>query len=101
MNRFIGKTGYSFLDVWTLPHLGFWVFIGSSLWALGANRWWALLGCMVAAYGWEAFEHFIAFKRWPDRWKKPESWWNSLISDPLTTVTGVLGIYWLLDKFAI
>jgi hypothetical protein len=99
MKWLLGKTGYSFLDVWTLPHLGFWVFVGSTLWAFKANMWWSLLGCVVVAYGWELFEHFISYKRWPHRWKCPESWWNSLISDPLTCLIGVLGMYILLNIY--
>ena len=97
MKWLVGCTGYSFLDVWTLVHLAFWIFVGSSLWAFKVNRWWALLACMGAAYLWEVFEHFIAFRKWPDHWQAPESWWNSLISDPLTCFVGVIGIYYLID----
>jgi hypothetical protein len=91
-------TGYSFFDVWTLPHLAFWVFMGSSLWGLKVNKWVALFSCLLFAFGWEVFEELVAFRLWPDRWLDPESWWNSWISDPLTCVIGVLGIWYLLDN---
>jgi hypothetical protein len=91
------KTGYSFFDVWSLVHLAFWVFIGSCLWGLRINKWAALASCFVVSLVWELFEHFVAFRSWPDHWLDPESWWNSFLSDPLTCVVGVLGIWWLLD----
>lgn len=96
MNWFGFNTGYSFLDVWTLVHLSFWIFIGSTLWAFEINKWIATACCLGVAYAWEVFEYFMAPK-YPNTWKNPESWWNAWISDPLTCVVGVLLIWWLLD----
>lgn len=96
MNKFIGITGYSFFDVWAIVHLAFWVFVGSTLWAFHINKWVAFWSCLVVAYAWEVFEHFMA-PLYPNIWKDPESWWNSWLSDPLMCVIGVLGIWWLLD----
>lgn len=98
MNWLIGTTGYSFLDIWTFPHLGFWIFIGSGLWALKVYRTVALAYCIIAAFGWELFEKFAEYK-WPDIWLNPESWWNSLLSDPLTCLIGILGMYVALDHW--
>lgn len=90
-------TGYSFFDVWTLVHTAFWIFVGSCLWGLKANKWIALASCFVVSLLWEVFEHFVAFPLWPDKWLDPESWWNSWLSDPLTCVVGVALIWWALD----
>jgi hypothetical protein len=103
-NWFWGATGRSFIDVWTLPHLAFWIFVGSVLWPLVKDaglplRLIALGACLIAAYGWEVFEK-VAEVRWPGLWLHPESLANSLISDPLTTVVGVLGMMWMLDRWA-
>jgi len=98
MDWLLPITGYSFCDVWTLAHLAFWVFVGSSLWGLRVNKWVALASCLALAFGWEVFEEFVAFRLWPDRWLDPESWWNSWISDPLTCFVGVLSIWYLLDN---
>jgi hypothetical protein len=89
-------TGITFLDVWTLPHLGFWIMTGSTIWALRVNKWWGFISCMTIAMAWELFEK-VAEHRWPERWQDPESWINSWISDPLTCVVGYFGIWWLLD----
>lgn len=97
MSWFCCTTGADFLDVWTLAHLAFWIFVGSSLWGLKANKWIALGSCVAVAFLWEVFEYFIAFRCWPTHWLDPESWHNSLLSDPLTAVIGVLGMWWLLD----
>lgn len=97
MNWFCCTTGYSFLDVWTLVHTAFWVFIGSCLWGLKINKWEAFSSCFVLSLLWEVFEYFVAFPKWPDHWLDPESWWNALLSDPLTCFVGVLTIWWLLD----
>jgi hypothetical protein len=104
MSWLIGTTGRSFFDVWTVPHLAFWIFVGSVLWPVikdagtGA-RLIALGACLIAAYLWEGFEK-IAEVRWPQLWLHPESLLNSLVSDPLTTVIGVLGMMWALDRWA-
>lgn len=98
MQWLIGKTGYSFIDVWSLAHLGFWVFVGSTCWALKLKQVFALLCCVCLAFWWEVFERF-AEKHWPTVWLNPESWWNAWISDPLTCVVGVVGMYVLLDRY--
>lgn len=90
-------TGVTFFDVWTLAHLGFWVVVGSSVWAFKVNKWLALFCCMLLAVAWELFEHFIAYPLWPNRWQDPESWVNSWISDLLMCFIAVLGIWYLLD----
>jgi hypothetical protein len=97
MEWFIGLTGKSFIDVWTLPHLGFWVFVGSTLWAFKLKSFTVFSICLALSYAWEIFERFAEVK-WPDKWLSPESWLNSYISDPLTCVIGVLGIWILLNK---
>lgn len=94
----IGKTGHAFIDVWTLAHFSFWLFIGSCLWALKVNRPIAIATCMILAYGWEIFEKF-AEHRWPDKWLNPESWLNSLISDPLTCILGLAVMWYALDNW--
>jgi hypothetical protein len=80
--------------------------MGSNIWAASNRRdrrWRArLIGLsvsMVVAFAWEAFERF-AEPRWPDIWLTPESILNSYVSDPLTCLLGVLGIFWLLDRGA-
>lgn len=93
-----GKTGYSFIDVWTSVHVAFWIFAGSCLWAVKVNRVLAFLCCLSAAFSWEIFEAF-AQREWTDVWLNQESWWNSWVSDPLTCVVGVLAIYIALDKW--
>lgn len=90
-------TGYSFFDVWSIVHLAFWIFVGSTLWALHVNRWWALASSLIAALMWEVFEHFMVPLH-PEIWKDPESWRNAWLSDPLMCVVGVLGIWWLLER---
>ena len=87
-------TGYSLLDVWTLVHLCFWLFIGSCLYPTGFKLWKATLVCFGLSLAWEVFEHF-AFQWWPHLWHDPESWFNAWISDPLTVVAVPI-IYWLL-----
>jgi len=104
MSWLIGTTGRAFFDVWSVAHLAFWVFVGSVLWPLIKDsglplRMIALGACLIAAYAWEGFEK-IAEVRWPQLWLHKESLSNSLISDPLTTVIGVLGMMYLLDRFA-
>lgn len=98
MDWFIGATGRSFFDVWTVAHFGFWLFICSTLWAFHLNKWVALGCCTSLALVWEGFERY-AERRWTDIWFNPESWWNAWLSDPLTAVIGVLGMYWLLDRY--
>lgn len=90
-------TGVTLIDVWTLPHLGFWIFTGSTIWAFRLHKWLSFGICLGLAFSWEVFEKF-AEHLWPDRWQDPESFINSWISDPLTCVIGFLGVWYLLDK---
>lgn len=104
MNWLIGVTGRSFIDVWTIPHLAFWTFIGSCIWPFAKDkdfgfRLIALSLCLFWALMWEVFEKY-AEGHWPSLWLNPESWFNSWVSDPLTTVVGVMGMMWLLDRWA-
>ena len=96
MDKICCITGYSFLDVWTLAHLGFWLVAGSTVRAFLPKFKIGMSACMIVAYGWEVFEHFMA-PRFPNIWEDPESWWNSWISDPLMCLVGVALIWWLLD----
>ena len=89
-------TGYSFLDPWSIVHLAFWIFVGSTLWALHVKKFPSLIGSLIVAIAWEIFEHIMAPKH-PEIWRDPESCWNAWLSDPLMCVVGVLGIWWLLD----
>jgi hypothetical protein len=92
-------TGITFLDVWTLPHLGFWIFVGSTFWAFRERipKWIGFAFCFSVAIEWELFEKY-AEHIWPERWTDPESWVNSWLSDPLTCIVGYVGIWWLLDR---
>lgn len=123
MNVIYGHSGFSFFDVWALVHFCFWIFVGSSVWALEKRvRWgyWRITTffiCLALAFGWEALERLLAPKyhsAWGDWflykgsefishcevWQPEcrfESWWNSFISDPLTCVVGVILIWVMLD----
>jgi len=88
-------TGITVVDVWTLPHLGFWIVVGSTLRPLKVNCWVAYIGCFAASLIWEVFEIF-AFKQWPGLWEDPESWVTSWIGAPLPVV-GVPAIWYLLE----
>jgi hypothetical protein len=96
---FLGRTGYSFFDVWSLVHFAFWIFAGSCLWAAKLRIGYALAGSVLLALAWECFER-VAEKKWPDYWLHPESWWNSWASDVLMCALGVLLIWRLLDAYA-
>jgi len=98
-------TGKSLFEVWSIAHLAFWIFVGSVIWPVWAKDWpwWphrvlTVLVCLVAAFAWEVFEKY-AEVRWPDKWLHPESFINSWISDPLTTIIGVVGMMWMLDRW--
>jgi len=98
-------TSKSFFDVWSIAHLSFWIFIGSCLWPfMKEDSWWpkriiALIICLIFAFGWEIFEKYAEIN-WPKLWLHRESWINSWISDPLTTIIGVIGMMWALDRWA-
>ena len=89
-------TGYSFLDVWTAVHTSFWIFIGSTLWAFKISKRKAVIGCLLFSLLWEVIEAPLAHA-YPRRWLDPESLWNAWLSDPLTSLVGVLLIWWMLD----
>lgn len=97
------KTGETFFDVWSIPHITFWIFIGSALWPFlrllpWAERAWYVAACLVVALAWEVFEHYMVPLR-PDMWLHGESFVNSWVSDPLTCVVGVVWMMWMLDKY--
>jgi hypothetical protein len=98
MSWLVGETGRSLVDVWTVPHLGFWTVWGSTGWALKVKHGFTLLVGLSLAVSWEIFERF-AERLWPQTWLNPESWWNAWISDPLTCVVGVCGMYLALDRW--
>ena len=96
----IGETGKSFLDVWTIAHLSFWIFIGSCSWNLHYNRLYVCIICLIFAYMWEIFERF-AENNWPNLWLNPESWINSWISDPFTCILGIFFMWYALDNWRV
>ena len=95
-----GRTGYTFLDVWSIAHFAFWVYVGSCTWSLKTNRWTLMAICLLGAYAWEVFEYYMA-PRYPKLWLNPESWWNSWVSDPLMCVLGVLFMWYALDHWRV
>jgi len=104
---FFGKTGYSFVDVWSIVHVAFWVYTGSLVWSFQEaqpeesalkSRYLGMAACMLGAIAWEVFEFFMAPKH-PKLWMSTESWWNAWVSDPLTCVWGVLFIWYALDNW--
>ena len=92
------RTGGTFLDVWSLAHLGFWLFIGSTLWAFKLHDTAVFTWCLFAAIAWEVFERF-AEPKWPTTWQSPESSIN-VFSDILMCALGVLLIWYMLDRKA-
>lgn len=96
------KTGITVLDVWSIAHLAFWIFIGSGLWAITRTKLtYRLISfgcCLAVAYGWEIFERY-AEKHWPQYWLNPESPLNSWVSDPLMCVIGVWFMWLALDHW--
>lgn len=94
----VGITGYSFIDYWFLIHVCFWVVVGSTIASLRLPRVFAVFQSLTVACLWEMFER-VAEKQWPQIWESPESWWNSLGSDLLTVVIGMLIAYYGFDKW--
>jgi hypothetical protein len=97
------RTGQTFLDVWSIFHLVFWIFFGHCIWVVFDGKFdrpRAVLVCMVTAYLWEVFERY-AEPRWPHLWKTPESFLNSYISDPLTCLVGILFAWYALDHWRV
>lgn len=99
MHYLIGRTGFSFLDPWSIVHLSTWIVVGANLRALHAPRWWSIVGCLAGALLWEVFERY-AERTWPQVWLHPESWWNAWVSDQLMCVLGVLGIWIIFDRWS-
>ena len=99
MHELFFITGYSFFDVWSIVHLAFWIFIGSTFWAYKEkiSKKVSFYSCFALSFVWEIYEHFMAPLH-PEIWKDPESFWNAWVSDPLMCVIGFLGIWFLLDK---
>jgi hypothetical protein len=89
-----GAAGKAFFDVWTLAHLGFWIFVASTAWGLGMRLRWAFPAAMLGAFGWEVLERYLEAAK-PEMFQNPEVWYNSWLSDPLTTVVAVLG-WWVM-----
>lgn len=89
------RPGQTFLDVSTIFHLAWWTFMGSNFWYLRIPLSAALALGLVGSYAWEVFERF-AEPRWPQFWQHPESLLNAYISDPLTSVVGILFAYYVL-----
>ena len=102
MDWLIGKTGYSFFDVWSVVHFCAWVFFGSCFWGTlhtKPNGYGISLGiCFALSLVWEVIEGRLA-PRYPQFWLNPESWWNSWISDPLMCVLGVSLVWLLLSRW--
>lgn len=94
------KTGRTFIDVWTIFHLSFWIFMGSNFWTIRTyvDRPRAMLIGIIVAYLWEFFERY-AERKWPTVWLSPESALNSYVSDPLTCVVGMLFAWYALDHW--
>lgn len=92
------RTGRTFLDVWTIVHVCFWVYFGSLTWSFQLNRWFSMGLCLALAFAWEVFERIMEPKK-PEIWLTPESWLNAWVSDPLTCVVGVLFIWYALDNW--
>jgi len=97
---FGGRTGYAFLDVWSIAHFAFWVYVGSATWSFKFSRPVSMGICLFFAFAWEVFERF-AEKKWPYMWRSPESWWNAWLSDPLMCVLGLLFMWYALDNWRI
>lgn len=96
------RTGKTLIDVWTIFHLAFWVFMGSNFWAVQRyiDRPRAMLAGLCGAYLWELFERY-AERKWPNVWLTPESLVNSYVSDPLTCVLGMLFAWYALDNWRV
>lgn len=94
------STGKSAVDVWTIFHLAFWIYMGSNFWSFNTwiDRPRAMLIGLVLAYLWEIFERY-AERKWPHMWLTPESWYNAYVSDPLTCVVGMLFAWYALDNW--
>jgi len=96
------KTGRTFVDLWTICHLCFWVVIGFNWGALALKNkalhsWWLPYLCALAgAFLWEVFEGQVLERLGVVRY--PEVWFNRWLSDPLVALVGVgLGL-WLVNR---
>lgn len=94
------RTGITFFDVWTIIHLCFWVFMGSNFWNMQPllSLKGALILGLLLSYAWEVFERYAEVQH-PVVWKNPETWLNSYVSDPLTSIIGILIAWYMLDNW--
>ena len=86
------RTGNTFVDLWSLVHLCFWVVVGANFQSLRWKHpnlpvWSAFAGTVLFAYVWEVFEKFYCEPHGMVR--HPEVWFNRWLSDPLVGVLGV------------
>lgn len=79
-------------------HVAFWVYMASNFWSFGLPRSRALFLGVALSFAWEFFERF-AERQWPHIWQHPESFVNAYVSDPLTSVVGVLFSYYALEHW--
>lgn len=96
-----GHTGRSLLDIWSVVHFCFWVFIGSSIHPFVGPKfpgWMALGICVVLSFVWEIVERFPESTQ-KSLWMHPESWVNAFISDPAMCVLGVVFIFYAMDHW--
>ena len=78
------------IDWWAIPHIAFFIFIGSTISAFRPKwAWWKhLLWFLPLAFGWEFAEHFLQ-RAYPDAWSNViEHWSNAWVLDPLTDLVG-------------
>jgi hypothetical protein len=99
MTWLYGKTGYSFLDYWTLGHFCLWFWIGTITGGLKWNRVLVFCASMALAYAFEWFEWNGEHRWFPALATHPESWWNRCISDPLMVVLGLLIAWYGFDHW--
>lgn len=93
-----GRTGYSFLDYWTLGHFALWFWVGTITSGLRLPRTWVFCICFTLALVWEVVES-PAEQWFPRLATHPESWWNRWISDPLMCVFALLIAWYGFDNW--
>jgi hypothetical protein len=93
------RTGQTFLDLWSVCHLCFWIVIGFNWGALALKNkalhpvWLPIVVTVCGALLWEVFEWQVLERLGIVR--HPELWFNRWLSDPLVGVIGVLLGIWL------
>lgn len=92
------RTGITVIDVWSIFHLCFWAYMGSNLWSFGWPIQRAIVVGVLLSFAWEFFER-AAEAAWPHIWKNPEGFLNAYVSDPLTSVVGILFAYYALNHW--